>query len=71
MTESPTAAGPSKTAEPAAIELTEFCLRHSRVERSVELLNAFFAVESHAGRTVATESDFITRLAAFAAKPAA
>lgn len=54
----------------APIGLTEFCLRHSKVERSIELLNAFFAIESHAGRTSATEAQFVKRMAVFALQPA-
>lgn len=55
----------------APISLHEFCLHHSKVERSVELLNGFFAVESHAGRDKATAAEFIDRLDAFARQPAA
>lgn len=54
----------------APITLTEFCVRHSTKERSVELLNAFFAIETHAARTLATETVFVERLADFAATPA-
>lgn len=60
----------SSAPEPAPISLTEFCLSHSKVERSVELLNAFFAIETAAGRTSGTALDFINRLHAFAAQPA-
>lgn len=52
-----------------ALTLEEFCQGHSKVERSVELLNAFFALETHAGRTQASESEFRARLAAFAQRP--
>lgn len=56
------------------VTLDEFCRRQSLVERSVELLGAFYASESalvEAGKTpgVALEGKFRKRLAAFASRP--
>lgn len=71
MTDTPAAASaPAAAPAPVTITLAEFCLRHSKVERSIELLNAFFAIEEHAGRTSGTETDFVARLAAFATRRA-
>lgn len=51
------------------ITLDEFCTRISKTDKRVELIGAFFKMETVAGRTTAIESDFAARLAAFATKP--
>ncbi|HEY0205060.1 MAG TPA: hypothetical protein VGC15_13035 [Acetobacteraceae bacterium] len=61
------AAAPAPHSFPTSLD--EFCVRHSRVERSVELLSAFRTMESAAGRLHATEADFVARLGAFASRP--
>ena len=51
------------------ISLDEFCTRISGTDKRVELIGAFFKMETAAGRTTAVESEFTARLAAFATKP--
>lgn len=70
MTDEAAPKAASAPAPEAPITLAEFCTEHSKVAPSIELLNAFFALEERAGRTSATRAQFVTRLADFAARPA-
>lgn len=56
---------------PAEFEITldEFCTRQSRNDKRVELIGAFFHVETVAGRVKGTESTYAGRYAAFANQP--
>jgi len=63
--------------EPAAVaptdfEMTieEFCARLSKKDRRVELIGAFHATETQAGRHKARDAVFRERLAAFITQPA-
>lgn len=66
-------ASPAATAAPDSfpVSLDEFCQRHSKVERSVELLAAFHHTETAAGRGQDMHGAFEARLQTFRTRPVA
>lgn len=63
---------PKAEAAPAVFKLTieEFCTRLSASDRRVELIGAFHATETKAGRRKDSEDNFRARFAAFLKTPA-
>ena len=51
------------------ITLDEFCRRHSKVDRRVELLRGFHSAEVRAGHAKDLEASYLARFKAFATKP--
>lgn len=62
---------PEAAPEQFPMTLEEWVRDHSRTSSQVELINAFFRMETHAGRTHARPTEFAARLVAFAARPVA
>lgn len=56
-------------AGPAEVTLDEFCTRHSKVDRRVELIGAFHSDEVRNGRVKDLESKYLERFEAFATQP--
>lgn len=56
-------------AGPVAITLDEFCTRHSKTDRRVELIGAFHFDETRSGRTKDLEDKYLARFEAFATQP--
>lgn len=52
------------------LTLSEFCTRLSSDDRRVELISAFAAIETKAGRVKDTETNFKARFVAFVNQPA-
>lgn len=73
MSETTAPAAPAAEAVPEQHPMTleEWVRDHSRTSTQVELINAFFRMETLGGRTLATPAEFAQRLAAFAARPVA
>lgn len=57
---------------PTDFDLTieEFCTRLSKTDKRVELIGAFHATETQAGRIKDREKNFASRFDAFVTKPA-
>lgn len=53
-----------------ALTISEFCARMSETVRRPELIGAFAAIETGAGRIQSSASDFASRFAAFVNQPA-
>lgn len=51
------------------ITLDEFCQRHSKVDRRVELIGGFHSAEVRAGHAKDLEASYLARFEAFATKP--
>jgi hypothetical protein len=60
----------AETPGESELTVTEFCARLSNDDRRVELIGAFHATETTAGRIKDLESAFRSRFAAFVNKPA-
>lgn len=56
-------------AESFDVSLDEFCVRRSTVDKRVELLAAFHAVERGAGRVKDSDAAYAARYAAFQNQP--
>lgn len=56
-------------AGPAELTLDEFCTRHSKADRRVELIGAFHSEEVRNGRVKDLESNYLERFEAFATQP--